>query len=84
MEEAGLETFDNPQSEWIRKVGFEPGTKKKRRGGLTDDDFSTWRSDGPVIDIRHYGTFSPPKTKLSDFKHKPTNWEEIEIEKLFL
>jgi hypothetical protein len=82
MEEVGLETFRNPQSELMRKWGFEPGTKKKKRGGLTDDDFETWSSVYPVIDIRHKGTFSPPKTKLSDFTHKPKSWEEIDISKL--
>jgi hypothetical protein len=79
MEEVGLETFNNPQSELMRKWGFEPGTKKKKRGGLTDDDFETWSSEYPVIDIRHKGTFSPTKMKLEDFKHKPKSWEEINI-----
>lgn len=79
MEEVGLETFDNPQSELMRKWGFEPGTKKKKRGGLTDDDFATWSSKKPVIDIRHPGTFSPTKNTLASFKHPPKNWEEITV-----
>ena len=82
MEEIGLEKFDNPQSDIMRKWGFEPGTKKKKRGGLTDDDFATWSSKEPVIDIRHKGTFSPTKVKLESFKHKPKNWREISINEL--
>lgn len=79
MKEAGLDIFNNDQSALMRRWGFEPGTKKKNRGGLTDDDFSTWHSEKPLIDIRHKGTFSPRKTRLSDFKHAPKNFEEIKI-----
>jgi len=67
---------------WMRKMGFEPGTKKKKRGGLTDDDFETWRSESPVIDIRHSGAFSPPKCTLESFKHLPTGWKERKIEEI--
>lgn len=62
---------------WARKWGYEPGTKKIRRGGFSDDDFETWESRLPIIDIRHKKTFSPPKTKLDDFTHLPENWNEI-------
>jgi hypothetical protein len=79
MEEIGFQEFENSQSSMMRKWGHECGTKKKKRGGLTDDDFDIWYSKEPIIDIRHKGTFSPRKTKLSDFKHKPTGWEEIPI-----
>lgn len=81
MVKAGLDSF-NGDSKLARKWGYEPGTKKKKRGGLTDDDFDTWKSRDPIIDIRHHGTFSPTKTKLLDFKHAPTGWEEIPINKL--
>lgn len=79
MREVGLEKFENSQHELIRKWGFEPGTKKKKRGGLTDDDFETWYSEKAVIDIRHKGTFSPPKYTRESFKHAPKNWEEVSI-----
>lgn len=81
MKEIGFEYFRNNQAELIRKWGFEPGTKKIRRGGLTDDDFATWKSREPIIDIRHPGTFSPPKYTLESFKHKPENWQEVTIRK---
>ncbi len=65
-----------------RKWGYEPGTKKKKRGGFSDDDFETWESEFPVIDIRHVGTFSPPKCTLGSFKYPPKNWREMAIAKL--
>lgn len=77
--EIGISEFNNPQSSTMRKWGFEPGTKKKKRGGLTDDEFATWCSKEPIIDIRHKGTFSPTKMKLESFKHPPTGWKEFKV-----
>lgn len=71
------EEFESREPAMARKWGYEPGTKKTRRGGFSDDDFETWSSELPIVDIRHGGTFSPPKIKLSSFKHKPQNWREI-------
>lgn len=62
---------------WARRWGYEPGTKKIRRGGFSDDDFETWKSEYPMIDIRHQGTISKTKVTLEDFKHPPTNWQQI-------
>lgn len=69
--------FNSKEPSLARKMGYEPGTKKKKRGGLTDEDFDTWCSEYPVVDIRHEGTFSPPKCTLSSFRHAPSNWQEI-------
>lgn len=71
--------FDTKEPDLARKWGYEPGTKKRKRGGLTDEDFETFRSENPIIDIRHKGTFSPPKVTLDSFKHKPNNWREVPI-----
>lgn len=70
------------EPDWARKMGYEPGTKKKKRGGYTDDNFETWKSDYPMVDIRHSGTFSQPKVTLSSFKHQPTNWTEIKASQI--
>jgi len=75
-----IDEFNSKEPSLARRWGYEPGTKKKRRGGLTDDDFDTWVSEHPVIDIRHEGTFSPDKCTLESFKHLPINWGEIPIE----
>jgi len=80
--EAGLDAFSSREPDLARKWGYEPGTKKKKRGGLTDDDFDTWSSKDPVIDIRHRGTFSPPKATLESFKHLPKNWQEVNISEI--
>lgn len=67
---------------WARKWGYEPGTKKIKRGGFSDDDFDTWSSEVPLIDIRHKGTFSPPKVTLESFIHKPTNWQKATFDNI--
>ena len=59
-----------------RTMGYEPGTKRKKIGGFSDDTFETWQSEKPLIDIRHNNTFSPRKVTLDKFKHKPTGWKE--------
>ena len=82
IEEFGWDKLRSREPRWVRRIGYEPGTKKKRRGGLTDDDFDTWESEIPVIDIRHKRSFSRPKIRLDEFKHKPKNWQEISIEKI--
>lgn len=65
---------------WARRFGYEPGTKPRRRGGITDEEHIRWWSEFPNVDIRHKGTFSHPKTFLDEFKHKPTeSWKEINI-----
>jgi len=67
---------------WARRWGYEPGTKKIKRGGFSDDDFETWRSKYPIIDIRHGKTFSQSKVTLDSFIHKPSNWQETRLEKI--
>jgi hypothetical protein len=63
---------------WGRRIGYEPGTKKRRRGGLTDEEHLTWKSELPNIDIRHGNTFTKTKCDLRDFIHKPSpeDWKE--------
>jgi len=82
IKEMGWDKIRSREPRWARLIGYEPGTKKKKRGGLTDDDFETWFSAEPVIDIRHDKTFSSPKIKLEDFKHAPKWWKEIPLSAL--
>lgn len=67
---------------WMRRMGFEPGTKKKRRGGFSNDDFDTWTSKYPNIDIRHKKAFSPVKIKIEDFTHPPKWWVGLELNEI--
>lgn len=79
----GLNTNDvSGEPQWARIMGYEPGTKKRKRGGFSDDDYETWLSEYPNIDIRHEGTFSSRKTSPDEFKHKPKWWKEISIKEI--
>jgi len=78
MEELGLDKFRSREPRYARKFGYEPGTKPRRRGGFSDDVFETWKSEKPIVDIRHTRTFSAPKICLEDFKHVPSNWKQID------
>jgi hypothetical protein len=79
IEERNLDKNEGHEPMWARKWGYEPGTKKIKRGGFSDDDFETWKSHYPIVDIRHGKTFSQSKVTIDSFKHKPTNWTEIKI-----
>ena len=73
----GLDEFRSREPRRGRIWGYEPGTKKRRRGGFSDDVCELWHSAGPNIDIRHRRTFSSIKCDLVNFKNKPENWQEV-------
>ncbi len=77
IKESGHDKFHKGEPDLFRKMGYEPGTKKIKRGGFWDDNFETFRSVEPMIDIRHEKTFSPRKVTLEEFKHHPKNWREV-------
>jgi len=77
--ERGLDSIKSPYPKWVRKMGFEPGTKTKKRGGFSDDEYDTWSSADPNIDIRHDKTFSPTKISKGQFTHTPKWWKEIPV-----
>lgn len=78
--EKGLERHEGNEPKWARVMGYEPGTKPKRKGGFSDETFEVWKSELPNIDIRHRHTFSPPKYTLESFKHKPDDWRQEKLE----
>jgi len=82
IEERGWDKIKSHEPGWARAIGYEPGTKKKKRGGFSDDDYDTWYSIEPVVDVRHKGTFSRPKTTLTEFKHPPKWFKERPVEML--
>jgi hypothetical protein len=82
VEEMGLDEHRSREPRWARKWGYEPGTKKRRRGGFSDEEHEHWLSEYPNIDIRHKWTFSKPKVTLDSFKHQPTNWRETTLDKI--
>jgi len=77
VNDMGLDHFRSREPRQGRIWGYEPGTKARRRGGFSDDVCALWHSDGCNIDIRHRRTFSSIKCDESDFKNKPTNWQEV-------
>jgi len=82
IKEWGLDKIRSREPRWARKFGYEPGTKKRRNGGITNEDHVKVKSALPNIDIRHPGTFSHPKVALENFKHKPENWREEPIDQI--
>lgn len=76
----GLDKIEGNEPKWARNLGYEPGTKPRRKGGFTDEIFDIWSSKVSNIDIRHRHTFSPPKYTLDSFKHAPTNWRQEKLE----
>ena len=79
IEEGRLDKTRSREPRWARLFGYEPGTKKRRRGGITDEEHIKRRSEYPNVDIRHKWTFSSPKVHLHNFKHAPVNWQEVQI-----
>lgn len=84
IENQGLDKIKSREPRWVRRFGYEPGTKKIRRGGITDEDNVKIKSEYPNIDIRHGRTFSQRKVTLDSFKHKPPleTWKEITLDKI--
>jgi len=82
IKEWGLDDIRSREPRKSRIWGYEPGRKRKRRGGFSDDISEVWCSELPNIDIRHGRTFSSPKITLDSFKNMPENWEEISIENI--
>lgn len=83
--ESGFDKEDgigNMQPKWVRALGYEPGTKRRKIGGFSDDVSERWKSSTPCIDIRHKMTLSNPKTRLKDFKHQPTGFKEITLDEM--
>ena len=79
IEKWGLDKIRGREPRWARKFGYEPGTKKRRRGGVSDEDHIKRRSVLPNIDIRHGMTFSRPKVSLEEFKHPPDDFVKTSI-----
>lgn len=61
-----------------RSMGFEPGTRKIRHGGVDDRPFATWMSEVPNIDIRHKHTLTPSRWKKEQFRNQryTAGWTE--------
>jgi hypothetical protein len=76
-----LEFLAKRGSRWDNRYGFEPGTKRQRQGGITDETAVDWRSAFPNVDIRHSGTITPRKCHPTSFKHLPdmSTWRQSRL-----
>ena len=79
MEDQKLDEIRGHEPRWARLFGYEPGTKLKRRGGISDEEHICRRSKFPNVDIRHGRTFSRPKTFRNEFNQLPPTFEEVDI-----
>lgn len=74
VEENGWDKESHKETTWSRRMGYEPGMKK--RDYLPDEKWDMWQSEFPNVDIRHRFCFSNRKTRIEDFMAKPTGWVE--------
>lgn len=77
----GWDKIPGKNPNWARTMGYEPG-KPKRKGGFSEDHIDEWRSVYPNIDIRHQKTITPIKMTRDSFRHQPTGWQELTLDKL--
>jgi len=80
IEETGMDKQRSREPRFGRVWGYEPGTKRTKNGGFSDEEFERWRSPMPNIDLRHRHCFSQPKTHKEDFKHVPPDFTEVPID----
>lgn len=80
MERAGYTKKDDKNPRYARLWGYEPGVKSKRRGGYNKEKWGIFWSDHPNIDIRTGKSFTLSKTRLKEFRNKPSNWQETTLD----
>jgi hypothetical protein len=82
IEEQQLDKKRGREPRWARRFGYEPGTKRMLRGGITDEKLVTCKSEFPIFEIWQKRKFTQPNTTLESFKHKPKNWREVTLDKI--
>jgi len=51
-----------------RRIGFEPGTRKVRHGGIDDLRHETWFAEVPNIDLRHGQNLTSSRWRKDEFR----------------
>ncbi len=66
---------------FTRRMGFEPGTRKVRHGGVDDVDAVTWMSAQPNIDVRHDKNLTGTRWRRDQFRNQKfcQGWQESEV-----
>lgn len=61
---------------WNARIGYEPGNRKAKRGGIDDFNREYFFSPCPNIDIRHDNNLTPNRYKKKHFRREPQEWQE--------
>jgi hypothetical protein len=61
-------------------MGFEPGTRQRRHGGIDDRSSATWMSKRPLVDLRHGKNLTPSRWRQDQFRNQKfcAGWTEAE------
>ncbi len=61
-----------------RSIGFEPGTRKIRHGGIDDVRYESWMSPAPNIDVRHGHNLTSTRWSRDQFRNQKytAGWTE--------
>lgn len=73
-----IPTFGNPQ--WARDLGYEPGRRNNQYEPKVRSE--EWRSEYPIIDVKHTRCITHGRWEIDKFKNKPTNWKEDIIDNI--
>jgi hypothetical protein len=74
--------FGNAEPRFGQQIAFEPGTKKVDRGGITDEDFETWLSPYPNIDIRYGKNFTRKNRVMYDLDSRAQGWKRTTLNEI--
>jgi len=66
-----------PLKEGIHRLGFEPGTHN-RPEKVDDLPAEDYRSEVPIIDIRHDSNLTQNRWSIKQFRSKPKEWIETD------
>lgn len=63
-----------------RRVGYEPGARRQRHGGVDDYPAAVWWSDRPIVDIRHAANLTRNRWRKDQFRNPryTEGWTEAE------
>lgn len=68
------------EGQFRRTMGFEPGTRQTRHGGIDDLEHDTWQAPVPNVDIRHGSNLTPSRWRKDQFRHQrfTSGWTEAD------
>lgn len=69
---------------WKSSMGYEPGTRGKRRGGFSDYRWECWKSPVPIVDIKHKGNLTMQRWRQDQFRDMEncSGWLESDVDRI--